>query len=227
MWQQLQNDLLKGDEKALARSISFIENEAVGYEEFLQSLPVSHQTKIIGITGPPGAGKSTLVDGLIKEIVAQNNRVAVLCVDPSSPFNLGAVLGDRIRMSDWYTHPNVFIRSLATRGSMGGLHPKIIEITDLLQSANFDYIIIDTAPVGRVSDAFSLSSLIDSTIYLVRYNYTQKAHLDLIEDIYHNKKLMHPMIVLNDIKEDATHAYGYGYSYGYKKSDKKEEVSIS
>jgi capsular exopolysaccharide synthesis family protein len=92
--------------------------------------------------------------------------------------------------------------------------------------ASFDYIIIDTPPVGKVSDAFSLSSLIDSTIYMVRYNYTQKNHLDLIEDIYSNKKLAHPMIVLNDVKEESSRAYGYGYSYGYKKSE-KQEVSIS
>ena len=92
--------------------------------------------------------------------------------------------------------------------------------------ASFDYVIIDTAPVGKVADAFSLSSLIDSTIYLVRYNYTDKGDLDLIEDIYKNKKLNHPMIVLNGAKEGTKHAYGYGYSYGYSKS-KKEEISVS
>jgi LAO/AO transport system kinase len=94
-----------------------------GYEWLLQHLPAS-SAKITGITGPPGAGKSTLVDALIGEIVAQNKKVGVLCIDPSSPFNLGALLGDRIRMSEWYNHPNVFIRSLATRGSLGGLHPE-------------------------------------------------------------------------------------------------------
>src|SRR4051812_4847840 len=124
MWQQLLAQVREGKEKALARSISFVENEQAGYEELLQSLPFSEQTKIIGITGPPGAGKSTLVDALIGELVKDEKKLAVLCVDPSSPFNLGAVLGDRIRMSEWYTDPRVFIRSLATRGSMGGLHPK-------------------------------------------------------------------------------------------------------
>ena len=95
-----------------------------GYEDLLQSLPYNRRAKIIGITGPPGAGKSTLVDALIGELVKKGNKIAVICVDPSSPFNLGAVLGDRIRMSNWYTNPNVFIRSLATRGSMGGAAPK-------------------------------------------------------------------------------------------------------
>ena len=142
MWQELQQQIQSGDMKALARSISLVENEQPGYENLLQSLPAS-PAKIIGITGPPGAGKSTLVDSLIGLLVDSGKKVGVLCVDPSSPFNLGAVLGDRIRMSDWYTHPNVFIRSLATRGSMGGLHPKIIEIADLMKAFQFDHIIVE------------------------------------------------------------------------------------
>src|SRR5205085_8969185 len=127
----------------------------------LQSLTPS-STKIIGITGPPGAGKSTLVDALIGEMVQQQKKVGVLCVDPSSPFNLGALLGDRIRMSEWYDHPNVFIRSLATRGSLGGLHPKIIEITDLTRAAPFDYIIVETVGVGQ--SEIEIAGLADCTI---------------------------------------------------------------
>ncbi|MBC7586807.1 MAG: ATP-binding cassette domain-containing protein, partial [Chitinophagaceae bacterium] len=142
MWQQLLKEITAGNIKSLARTISLVENEVEGHELFLRQLPVS-ATKIIGITGPPGAGKSTLVDALIGEIVVQDKKVAVLCVDPSSPFNLGALLGDRIRMSEWYSHPNVFIRSLATRGSLGGLHPKIIEITDVVKAAKFDFIIVE------------------------------------------------------------------------------------
>ncbi|MBC7872734.1 MAG: ATP-binding cassette domain-containing protein, partial [Ferruginibacter sp.] len=114
MWQELSEQMKQGDIKALARSISLVENEHTGYETLLQSLPAG-SAKIIGITGPPGAGKSTLVDALIGLLANAGKKVAVLCVDPSSPFNLGAVLGDRIRLSDWYTHSNVFIRSLATR----------------------------------------------------------------------------------------------------------------
>ena len=123
MWQQLLEQIQTGDVKALAKAISFIENEQNGYEELLSRLPSYHHTKIIGITGPPGAGKSTLVDGLIGQLLKNKKKVAVLCVDPSSPFNMGAVLGDRIRMNQWYTHPGVFIRSLASRGSMGGIEP--------------------------------------------------------------------------------------------------------
>lgn len=140
--------ILTGDFKLIARCISLIENEVPGYEELMQSLP-HFNTPVIGITGPPGAGKSTLVDALISVMVNAGKKVAVLCVDPSSPFNLGALLGDRIRMSDWYNHPSVFIRSLATRGSLGGLHPHIIEITELLKVAPFDYIIVETVGVGQ------------------------------------------------------------------------------
>jgi LAO/AO transport system kinase len=161
MWQQYLQQIQQGDIKALARCISLVENEVSGYESLMQSLPPSH-TPVIGITGPPGAGKSTLVDALIELIVKQQKRVAVLCVDPSSPFNLGALLGDRIRMSDWYNNPNVFIRSLATRGSLGGLHPKIIEITDLLKAAPFDYIIVETVGVGQ--SEIEIAGLADVTI---------------------------------------------------------------
>ncbi len=140
--------ILTGDFKLIARSISMIENEVPGYEDLMQSLP-HFNTPVIGITGPPGAGKSTLVNALISIMVDAGKKVAVLCVDPSSPFNMGALLGDRIRMNDWYNHPSVFIRSLATRGSLGGLHPHIIEITELLKVAPFDYIIVETVGVGQ------------------------------------------------------------------------------
>ncbi len=164
MWQELLNQLQQGDSKALARCISLVENEHPGYETLLQSLPAS-PAKIIGITGPPGAGKSTLVDSLIGLLTQSGKKVGVLCVDPSSPFNLGALLGDRIRMSDWYTHPNVFIRSLATRGSMGGLHPKIIEIADLMKAFHFDHIIIETVGVGQ--SEIEIAGLADVTVVVV------------------------------------------------------------
>ena len=103
MWQQLLNEIKQGNIKTLARCISLIENEVSGYEELLQQLPPS-AIPVIGITGPPGAGKSTLTDALIGILVNNGKKVAVLCIDPSSPFNLGALLGDRIRMSEWYNH---------------------------------------------------------------------------------------------------------------------------
>lgn len=186
MFEQLLQQIQKGDVKSLARCISLIENEHKGYEEFLKQLPNS-STKIIGITGPPGAGKSTLTDALIGEIITQQKSVAVVCVDPSSPFNLGAVLGDRIRMSEWYNNKNVFIRSLATRGSLGGLHPKIIEITDVLKIAPFDFIIVETVGVGQ--SEIEIAGLADTTIVVVVPEagdevQTMKAGLMEIADIF-------------------------------------------
>ena len=186
MWQQLLKEITAGNIKSLARTISLVENEVQGHELFLRQLPVS-ATKIIGITGPPGAGKSTLVDALIGEIVVQDKKVAVLCVDPSSPFNLGALLGDRIRMSEWYSHPNVFIRSLATRGSLGGLHPKIIEITDVVKAAKFDFIIVETVGVGQ--SEIEIAGLADTTVVVVVPEagdevQTMKAGLMEVADIF-------------------------------------------
>src|ERR1700691_4864777 len=129
MWEEILQQIIDGNVKALARCISLIENEAEGYQKFLRSLPINNPAIIVGITGPPGAGKSTLADALVGSLINDQTKIAVLCVDPSSPFNMGALLGDRIRLSQWYNNPNVFIRSFATRGSLGGLHPKIIEVT--------------------------------------------------------------------------------------------------
>jgi LAO/AO transport system kinase len=162
MWKPLLKEIQEGNARALARAISLIENEKSGYEELLQSLPAATNANVIGITGPPGAGKSTLVDALIGELIKTGKKVGVICVDPSSPFNLGALLGDRIRMSEWYNHPDVFIRSLATRGSMGGLHPKIIEITDLFKTAGFSFIIVETVGVGQ--SEIEIAGLADTTV---------------------------------------------------------------
>ena len=186
MWQELLKQMQQSDVKALARCISLVENEHPGYETLLQTLPVS-TTKIIGITGPPGAGKSTLVDAFIGLLANSGKKVAVLCIDPSSPFNLGALLGDRIRMSDWYTNPNVFIRSLATRGSMGGLHPKIIEITDVLKAFQFDNIIVETVGVGQ--SEIEIAGLADVTVVVVVPEagdeiQTMKAGLMEIADVF-------------------------------------------
>src|SRR5678816_128893 len=142
----LLDDIRQGNIKALSRGISLLVNNEDTYfdnDSFTAKIPV------IGITGPPGAGKSTLTDKLIAQFVRADNTVAVLCVDPSSPFTHGAILGDRIRMSDWYNHPQVFIRSLAKRGSLGGLPPKAAEIISLVKQSSFDIIIIETVGVGQ------------------------------------------------------------------------------
>lgn len=186
MWQQQLQDIQMGNVKTLARCISLVENEAAGYMELLAQLPIT-ATPVIGITGPPGAGKSTLVDALIGVLTAAGKKLGILCVDPSSPFNLGALLGDRIRMSEWYNNPQVFIRSLATRGSLGGLHPKIIEISDLMKAAPFDYIIVETVGVGQ--SEIEIAGLADVTVVVVVPEagdevQTMKAGLMEIADIF-------------------------------------------
>lgn len=186
MWIDLLKNIQLGNVKALARTISLVENEVDGYEELLLALP--HSAKpIIGITGPPGAGKSTLVDALIGVMIEQGLSVAVLCVDPSSPFNRGALLGDRIRMSNWYNHDNVFIRSLASRGSLGGLHPKILELTDVLKQAPYDYIIVETVGVGQ--SEIEIAGLADTTVVVLVPEagdevQTMKAGLMEIADVF-------------------------------------------
>jgi LAO/AO transport system kinase len=180
------DSLKRGDFLTLARTISLVEHEVEGYENLLLQLDPS-SANIIGITGAPGAGKSSLTDALIGEIIKNDKRVGVICIDPSSPFNKGALLGDRIRMSEWYNHPDVFIRSLASKGSLGGLHPKIIEITDVMKAAGFDYIIIETVGVGQ--SEVDIASLADITIVMLVPEggdviQTMKAGLMEVADIF-------------------------------------------
>jgi LAO/AO transport system kinase len=151
----------EGNFLLLAKTISQIENKVEGTDAYLAQL-APKAIPIIGITGPPGAGKSTLIAGLVGEWVAAGKKVAVLSVDPSSPFHKGAILGDRIRMKDWYLHPQVFIRSLASRGHLGGLNSSMIELTTLLQAVGFDQIILETVGVGQ--SEVEVASLADTTV---------------------------------------------------------------
>ncbi|PSL49568.1 LAO/AO transport system kinase [Chitinophaga niastensis] len=187
MYQPFIDGLLNGNIKSLARCISLVENEAAGYEQLLERLPANSHTKVIGITGPPGAGKSTLVNALITHLLEQQKSVAIIAVDPSSPFNFGALLGDRIRMSQHFNNPLVFIRSMASRGALGGLSPKIIEVSDIIKAAGFDYLFIETVGVGQ--SEVEIAGIADTTIVVVVPEagdeiQTMKAGLMEIADIF-------------------------------------------
>jgi LAO/AO transport system kinase len=160
---QIEN-IRMGDFRSLARAISLAENGNLDFLKGHTETPLS-DAKIIGITGPPGAGKSTLTDALIELLRKEDKKVAVLCVDPSSPFGGGALLGDRVRMSRWYTDEGVFIRSFSSRGSLGGLHPRMIEIIELIRIAPFDYIIVETVGVGQ--SEVEIASLADTTLVVL------------------------------------------------------------
>jgi LAO/AO transport system kinase len=144
--------LTRGDTAALARAISLVENQREGFERVLAALHRKigkGNTHRIGITGPPGAGKSTLAEQLVRRYRERDLKVAVIAVDPTSPFTGGALLGDRIRMESVSLDPGVFIRSMATRGAQGGLATTTEEVADVLEAFGFDRILIETVGVGQ------------------------------------------------------------------------------
>ncbi|HUH34111.1 MAG TPA: methylmalonyl Co-A mutase-associated GTPase MeaB [Daejeonella sp.] len=161
----LEYHIADGSFKNLARALTRVENDLPGSEEILRNLNTASSCIVLGITGPPGAGKSTLVNGIINQLSSDGKRVAVVAIDPTSPFNLGSLLGDRIRMTEQFNKPNVYIRSLATRGSLGGLSAKTIEIVDVLKSAGFDYILVETVGVGQ--SEVEIAGLADVTIVVL------------------------------------------------------------
>ncbi len=164
-WEQLSIDISTGNCQALSRAISLVINQYNGYEQLLAGENDVAVTPVIGMTGPPGAGKSTLLDGLISELIRDGHSIAVLCVDPSSAVTHGAILGDRIRMRGWYNNPQVYIRSLATRGQLGGLPPMIKEIIELVRNGAFDYIFVETVGVGQ--NEIGIASLADVTVVVL------------------------------------------------------------
>ncbi len=147
---QIIDKLKNKDKRIISRLISKVESNEENSLSILNEIyRLGGNAYKIGITGPPGAGKSTLTNQLTKLLVEQEKTVGIIAVDPTSPFTGGALLGDRVRMNEIGMHPNVFIRSMATRGSLGGLSKKAIDASDVLDAADFDYIIFETVGVGQ------------------------------------------------------------------------------
>lgn len=148
--EQLVERLKNGDKVACARLITAVENNRTdNYEILKQVYLLTKGAYVIGITGPPGAGKSTLTDKLVKELRKQDKKVGVIAIDPSSPFTKGAILGDRIRMSDLYLDPGVFIRSMGSRGQLGGMSKATQGAIRVVDAYGCDYIIVETVGVGQ------------------------------------------------------------------------------
>tara|TARA_Y100000768_G_C23898507_1_gene643834 strand:- start:188 stop:1099 length:912 start_codon:yes stop_codon:yes gene_type:complete len=162
----LLSNILNRDFSVLPKAITIIENQLPNYQDLINDLYV-HKKRChkIGITGPPGSGKSTITAKLVSKYLSEDKTVAVICVDPSSSFNGGAILGDRIRMQEIYGNKNVFIRSLATRGSLGGLSKSIADIEILLEAFGFDVIIYETVGVGQIE--IDVANYADSLILVI------------------------------------------------------------
>src|SRR5580658_8096472 len=160
--------LRSGDPRALARAISTVENRQPGWSELLKALfPHTGKARVIGLTGAPGSGKSTLVDQLAKHYrkKKENQTVGIIAVDPTSPYTGGAILGDRIRMQDHHGDPGIYIRSMATRGSLGGLARATADAASVLDASGRDLVMIETVGVGQ--DEVDIVRLADVTIVIL------------------------------------------------------------
>ncbi|HEY0717042.1 MAG TPA: methylmalonyl Co-A mutase-associated GTPase MeaB [Streptosporangiaceae bacterium] len=156
----------EGDPRALARLVSLIEDGSPRTRALMREIaPRAGGARVIGLTGPPGAGKSTVTSALVRAYRGQGHRVAVLAIDPSSPFTGGALLGDRIRMQEHATDPGVFIRSMASRGQLGGLAVATPQVIRVLDAARFGLILIETVGVGQIE--VDIASTADSVVVLV------------------------------------------------------------
>jgi LAO/AO transport system kinase len=155
-----------GDPRALARAISTVENRTPGWSELLKALfPHTGHARILGLTGPPGAGKSTLVDQLARHYRKEDRTVGIIAVDPTSPFTGGAILGDRIRMQEHFSDAGIYIRSMATRGSLGGLARTTADVATVLDASGRDLIMIETVGVGQ--DEVDIVRLADITVLML------------------------------------------------------------
>lgn len=154
------------DKRSVSRAISIVESEESSSIKLLKEIhKQTGKAYRIGITGPPGAGKSTLTNQLTKHIISNDKKVGIIAIDPTSPFTGGALLGDRVRMSEIGINENVFIRSMATRGSLGGLSKKAVDAADILDAAGYDYIIFETVGVGQ--SELDIAKAADTTIVVL------------------------------------------------------------
>jgi GTPase len=160
------SEVRSGDPRALARVISTVENHAPGWLELLKALfPHSGHARTIGLTGAPGAGKSTLVDQLAKHYRKENRTVGIIAVDPTSPYTGGAILGDRIRMQEHFSDPGIYIRSMATRGSLGGLARTTADVAMVLDASGRDLVMVETVGVGQ--DEVDVVRVADITVVIL------------------------------------------------------------
>ena len=160
----LLKNLLNGDKRAIAQAISAVENGSA--DSLLEHIfPHTGRAYHVGITGPPGAGKSTLVNEIAKQLLAGNSRIGIIAVDPTSPFSGGALLGDRVRMNDLALNEKVFIRSMASRGSLGGLAKTTKDAALVMDAAGMDYILIETIGVGQVE--LDIAQVCDTTVVVL------------------------------------------------------------
>jgi LAO/AO transport system kinase len=163
---RLADRVCTGDSRALARAASLVENRTdVGRQLIKDLFPRTGRAALIGVTGAPGVGKSSLVNSMVRVLRAKAKTVAVIAVDPTSPFSHGAILGDRVRMEEHHADAGVFIRSMATRGRLGGLGPATLEVAMLADAAGFDFVMVETVGVGQ--DEIEVGDLADVTVVVL------------------------------------------------------------